>query len=132
MVSFSPLDTAQLAVFKSTYGLTNMAVTILGPYSGKLGNRSDRVAVEAPQYPDLPGDSYSWVIEDEVIYGNQDPWPATAHGAGFSLTRLEASGTGNDPGNWIAAPPTPGQQIRTAGHRPARCAWLGSTRMWAV
>jgi hypothetical protein len=91
------------------YGLTNTAVTILGPYSGKLGNRSDRVAIEAPQYPDLPGDGYSWVIEDEVIYGNQDPWPVTANGAGLSLTRIATASAGNDPGNWIAAPPTPGQ-----------------------
>ncbi len=29
---------------------------IFGPYSGKLGNRSDRVALEKPQYPDVPAD----------------------------------------------------------------------------
>ena len=60
---------------------------IFGPYSGKLGNRSDRVALEKPQYPDVPGGDYSWVIVDEVIYGNQSPWPSTGNGAGNSLQR---------------------------------------------
>ena len=95
--------------FRARYALAGSGAPILGPYSGKLGNRSDRVALEKPQYPDLPGEPYSWVIVDEVIYGNQTPWPAAANGAGFSLERTALSGSGDNPVNWKAAAPTPGQ-----------------------
>jgi hypothetical protein len=107
-VNFDPLDGAALNRFRTTYGLTNSAAAIFGPYAGKLGNRSDRVALEKPQYPDLPGDPYSWVILDEVIYGNQDPWPPTANGAGYALQRSTPTANGNTPASWFAAAPTPG------------------------
>jgi hypothetical protein len=71
------------------------------------------VSIEKPQYPDVPGDSYSWVIVDEVIYGNQMPWPVSANGAGASLQRLLMDGSGNNPANWTAAAPTPGQGTLT-------------------
>jgi hypothetical protein len=109
VVNFDPADSATLAAFRAAHGITNMALAIAGPYSGKLGNRSDRVALEKPQYPDFPDDlDYSWVIVDEVIYGNQDPWPAAALAGGASLQRLRVGDDGNDPKNWIAAVPTPG------------------------
>jgi hypothetical protein len=84
-------------------------VALLGPCSGRLANRSERVALEKPQYPDLPGEPYSWVIVDEVIYGNQQPWPEAANGGGDSLQRTGVSGAGNDPINWMAATPSPGR-----------------------
>jgi hypothetical protein len=108
LVNFDPATGTNLAHFRSRYGLTNPAVPILGPYSGKLGNRSDRLALERPQFPDLPGDDYSWVIVDEVIYGNQNPWPAAANAAGSALHRLAPGQSGNDPANWTAAAPSPG------------------------
>ncbi len=109
VVSFDPADPALLAAFRAEYGVTSPAVQIFGPYAGKLGNRSDRVALEKPQYPDLPGDPYSWVIVDEVIYGNQTPWPASANGGGHSLQRRSVISSGNNPVNWYAAAPTSGQ-----------------------
>ncbi|HEU0040189.1 MAG TPA: hypothetical protein VFR76_13050, partial [Verrucomicrobiae bacterium] len=109
LVNFDPADAAVLDAFRAKFGVTNPAVQIFGPYSGKLGNRSDRVAVEKPQYPDFPGGSYSWVIVDEVIYGNQTPWPASANGVGNSLQRTVLNGCGNNPANWFAAPPTAGR-----------------------
>jgi len=114
LVNFGTTDTTNSNAFRNAYGITGPGTTFLGPYSGKLGNRSDRVALEKPQYPDLPGDPYSWVIVDEVIYGNQDPWPARANGAGNALQRLSVSQSGNDPANWIAAAPSPGNG--TAGN----------------
>ena len=81
VVNFDPADAMALEAFRTKYGITNAEVQIFGPFSGKLGNRSDRVALEKRQYPDLPGDPYSWIIVDEVIYGNQSPWPASANGA---------------------------------------------------
>ena len=117
VVNFNPTDATASNAFRTAYGLTNPNLTFLGPYSGKLGNRSDRVALEKPQYPDLPGDPYSWVVMDEVIYGNQNPWPASANGAGNALARLALSQSGNDPANWIAAAPTPGAATGGNGDR---------------
>ncbi len=108
VVSFPPTDTATLAAFRTAQGLTNLSLPILGPYAGKLSNRSDRVALERPQLPDAVGDSYSWIIVDEVIYGNQTSWPASANGGGHSLQRLSASASGNNPANWFAVVATPG------------------------
>lgn len=108
VVNFMPTDTTSLAAFRSAHGITNLSLPILGPYAGKLGNRSDRVAIERPQVPDFVGDSYSWIIVDEVIYGNQSPWPATANGGSHSLQRLATVASGNDPANWFAANVTPG------------------------
>ena len=108
LVNFDPAVGTNLAWFRSLYGLTNPTVPILGPYSGKLGNRSDRLALERRQYPDLPGDPDSWVIVDEVIYGNQNPWPVAANAVGSALQRLAPGESGNDPTNWIAAAPGPG------------------------
>ena len=110
LVNFDPDNAVALNRFRARYALTGSGAPVLGPYSGKLDNRSDRVALEKPQYPDLPGEPYSWVIVDEVIYGNQTPWPDAANGAGFSLERTAISGSGNNPVNWKAAAPTPGQE----------------------
>jgi hypothetical protein len=108
LVNFDPADAIAVARFRQVYGLTNTVVTFLGPYAGKLSNRSDRLGLERPQAPDLPGDSYSWVILDEVIYGNQNPWPSAARIGGAALQRLAVAGNGNDPDNWSAVAPTPG------------------------
>jgi hypothetical protein len=69
LVSFNPTNAVLRTAFADSYGLSNRAVTILGPYEGQLNNRSDRVAVEKPQAATLSGDAPAWVIVDEVIYG---------------------------------------------------------------
>jgi hypothetical protein len=48
---------------------------------------------------------------DEMIYGNQTPWPATANGGSHSLQRLSSAASGNGPANWFAATATPGTTI---------------------
>jgi hypothetical protein len=108
VVSFDPADATTLATFKSQYAIPGEGVRILGPYTGKLSNRSDRVALERAQAPETAGEGYSWVIVDEVIYANQEPWPVEANGTGRSLSRLSFATAGNDPTNWTAAEPTPG------------------------
>jgi len=117
LVNFDPADSTASNAFRATYGLTNAGVRMFGPYGGHLGNRSDRVAIEKPQYPDLPGEPYSWVIVDEVIYGNQNPWPGTANGAGSALHRVSYTQSGNDSANWIASAPTPGVADAIAADR---------------
>jgi hypothetical protein len=108
VVNFSPTNAAQSNAFRATYAIAGN-LPMYGPYtSGKLANSSGRVAVEKPQAPDLPGDPISWVIVDEVIYGDQDPWPLAADGFGPSLHRQDMLRHGSDPANWQAATPTPG------------------------
>ncbi|HWN96303.1 MAG TPA: lamin tail domain-containing protein, partial [Methylomirabilota bacterium] len=90
VVNFNPVtNAAQLAAFKSAYGITNPDLLILGPYSGKLANNSDRLALEKPQHPDGTNTVVSWVIIDEVLYADQSPWPCGSDGSGNSLQRLD-------------------------------------------
>ena len=108
VVNFSPTNAAQSNAFRSAYGIAGN-VRMYGPYtSGKLANSSGRIALEKPQAPDLPGEPVSWVIVDEVIYGDQGPWPLAADGFGPSLHRQDMREHGSDPANWQAASPTPG------------------------
>ncbi len=110
IVSFDPLnDLAALAAFQSAYGSTS---TLVGPYSGKLDNGGESVELYRPDVPEtLPGPDMGLVpyyLADRVHYDDQDPWPANADGSGDSLQRKDLAAYGNDPVNWIAAPPTPG------------------------
>ena len=109
IVNFNPADAAALAIFLSTYGSDSASVPVFGPYQGKLNNRSDRVALEKPQFPDQADAPYSWVIVDEVIYSDQFPWPLSPDGNGLSLHRLSSVQSGNDPSTWKEAAPTPGR-----------------------
>jgi hypothetical protein len=109
VVNFDPAtNDTQLAAFKNLYGIVNPALRLFGPYAGKLANNSDRIALEKPQAPDLPGDTVSWIIVDEVLYADQSPWPCGADGSGNSFQRLPTSQHGSDPSNWTAEPPTAG------------------------
>jgi len=107
VVSFAPTDAGSSNAFAAAYGITN-SLRLFGPWSGKLGNRSDVISLEKPQEPDAVGDSYSWVLDDEVVYGNQAPWPTAAAGGGMTLQRIHMYQHGCDPANWSVAPPTPG------------------------
>lgn len=102
LVPFDPTNTVEVSTFLTAYGLTNDEVRLLGPYSGKLANRGERVALERPQAPDEPGNPVSWVIVDEVIYFDQAPWPAGTDASGYPLQRNLGWHSGNDPDNWKA------------------------------
>ena len=45
VVNFDPADTSALSQFETAYQLSPGTVRLFGPYGGKLGNRSDRVAL---------------------------------------------------------------------------------------
>jgi len=114
IVPFDPvMDATALARFKLDYGISVVltpGVNIFGPYEGNLSNAGERITLEKPEAPDLPNPEEPWVIVDEVLYGDYDPWPRTADGDGDALERAPTSAarSGNDPGNWRAASPSPG------------------------
>jgi hypothetical protein len=109
IVKFDPTSATALAAFKTAYGLTTIGGQIVGPTSGSLSNKGERLALERPQTPAVVTDPINWVIVDEVIYFNQAPWTDQANGTGLSLHRVASNRSGNDPTNWIAGPPSPGE-----------------------
>ena len=104
MVNFDPNTNAPTtAAFRAKYGV-GAAVPLYGPYSGKLGNSGDNVELKKPTTP-LPG-KVPYVLVDKVNYKDSAPWPRGADGLGLSLQRRDRNAYGNDPANWVAAPPT--------------------------
>ena len=91
---------------------------ILGPYDGRLNNAGERLELIMPGDIDELGKLY-YVRVDRVTYsdgthpedvpGAADLWPTESDGNGQSLTRKVASDYGNDPDNWIASAPSPGE-----------------------
>ncbi|HUT29503.1 MAG TPA: lamin tail domain-containing protein [Sedimentisphaerales bacterium] len=86
---------------------------------GSLSNGGEKIQLSMPG--DVDGDGVRQYIRiDRVNYSDGDhplefpeigidPWPSEADGNGKSLTRIVNSNYGNDPINWEAADPTPGQ-----------------------
>ena len=113
VVGFDPsTEASRLDGFIAAYGTGPLTpgVDIVGPWPGNLSNGGERVALKRPQGPDEAGEPVSWVVVDEVIYSDVAPWPLEADGLGSALQRIYADTehSGNDPGNWRAASPSPG------------------------
>lgn len=99
------------AVFRAKYSVP-ADVQILGPYAGRLANDGERLALDAPD--GFTAGMVPYVTIEEVRYNDDSPWPPAADGSGASLQRVSALAFGNDPINWLAATPTPGQFSPTA------------------
>ena len=109
IVKFAPeTEAAQLAAFKAWYGITNENLKIFGPYIGELGNSAQRMSLESSINAELGATGSGWVIIDEVLYGDREPWSQGADGYGASLQKRVAASNGLEPGNWTGAIPTPG------------------------
>ncbi len=110
VVSFDPVtDPASLAAFKAAYGVSG-ALTVLGPWTGKLGNTSESISLQKPDAVQLaphPDAGFvPFVLVEKISYASTAPWPANAAGTGLSLQRVSLTGYGNDPTNWFGANPT--------------------------
>jgi len=94
------------------------AEKILGPYDGRLSDAGESLELAMPGDADVSGGRY-YIRVDRVNYsdgshpedtpGSVDFWPAGADGGGQSLTRKVTADYGNDPDNWIASLPSPGE-----------------------
>lgn len=110
VTSFDPsVQTTKLAAFRAHYGI-GAEVRIIGGYTGKLDNGDDKIQLQRPDSP--PAENPTFVprlLEDEVQYDDDTPWPVSADGAGDSLTRMSPLSFGSDAESWSAATPTPGR-----------------------
>jgi len=90
----------------------------IGPYDGSLSNAGESLELSMPGDVDKEGVRY-YIRIDRVNYsdgshpencpGGVDLWPIEADGGGMSLTRKVPTDYGNDPENWLAATPSPGE-----------------------
>jgi hypothetical protein len=94
------------AAFRTKYGVPG-GVQILGPFSGSFQNGGENLSLQAPDSPNT--NLVPYVAVEEVRYNDKAPWPPAADGGGASLQRRSPLAFGNDPINWFAAAPTPGQ-----------------------
>ncbi|GAG89639.1 unnamed protein product [marine sediment metagenome] len=82
-------------------------VQILEWGGGKLSNGGDEILIGMPG--DIDGGVRQYIRIDSVEYDDNPPWPIEPDGTGPSLTRIFINAYANDPNNWQAALPTPGQ-----------------------
>jgi hypothetical protein len=115
LVNFDPADTATATLFRARYGLS-FGVPLFGPYSGKLSNAGDDVELQRPMI--LSTTNTGHVLLDKVDYQDDVPWPKAADGLGLSLHRANLAAYGDDPTNWVAAPPTAAAPRATTGTTP--------------
>ncbi|MHC4557334.1 MAG: lamin tail domain-containing protein [Planctomycetota bacterium] len=107
-----------LTAYLAKYGLPPSGELILGPYNGALNNSGEKLELSMPGDEDGSGTRY-YIRVDRVNYsdgshpqnepGSVDLWPTAADGGGASLGRIAPEHYGNDPKNWEATVPTPGQ-----------------------
>jgi hypothetical protein len=106
-----------LAIFNSRYAAPGETqIFVWG--AGRLDNGGEKVQISMPgdvnsegvrQYIRVDRISYSDGSHHDDFTGGVDPWPIGADGLGSSLNRLFPQHYGNDPDNWTAAPPSPGE-----------------------
>ncbi|MBI1841066.1 MAG: lamin tail domain-containing protein [Verrucomicrobia bacterium] len=108
-VNFNPVGNPEaLAAFRTAYGTPSQA-TLIGPYNGSLGNKSEAIALYQPDLAPTNAPA-PYVLADWVDYKDSAPWPVLADGFGAALLRKPLTAYGNDPASWIAAKPSPGYE----------------------
>jgi hypothetical protein len=97
-----------VAAFIAAHSRVPGGVQVLGPYTGKLNNGGEKIELAAPGDLDALGVRH-YIRIDRLVYDDEPPWPISADGGGYTLTREVPNGYGNDVANWAAASPTPGR-----------------------
>jgi len=112
VVPFSLGEPGKLDDFCDYYGISRHSVQILGGYDDVLDNGGERVQLQRPDEPPPAEPNFiPRLIEDEVRYDDDAPWPIDADGTGESLNRLSDDDWGNDPASWINATASPGMVL---------------------
>jgi hypothetical protein len=112
VVGFDPQANAgALSTFRSRYGV-DLVTPLLGPWQGHLDNGGGTIRLLKPGEPQvqtaLGNTTVPHILVEQVAYANAPPWPAGASGTGKSIVRREPNAFGDDPINWRAAAPSPG------------------------
>lgn len=97
------------AGFRAKYSIP-AEVQIVGPFFGVLQDSGERLELQRPDMPPTNG-PVPYIGIDQVRYNDKLPWPPAADGSGASLQRRIPGAYGNDPINWVAAIPTPGEDF---------------------
>lgn len=120
VVSFTPTNGPTLSNFRNTYNLGGTMPRIWGPFSGRLNNDNDRVALRKAEglATNELAVTGSYPLVDVVEYEDEVPWPRAADVLGYSLQRWDVTAFGDDPDNWIAARPTAAAPTVTSGTPP--------------
>ncbi len=128
VVPFDPADAVKVDAFRTHYEIGE-EIVLVGPYSDRLGDDGGRVTLRHPDSP--PADEptfYPRILEDELIYGDTDPWPTTPDGEGDSLNRVDADLWGHEVASWTAGDPTPGSvDLSTSSRHPGDANLDGTT-----
>jgi len=101
------------AAFDSTFSSIPDGLQVFEWGDGRLSNAGEKLQLSKPG--DQVEDTRYYIRVDRVNYSDgshpagEDPWPVEPDGDGKSLMRMEPDDYGNDPENWIAANPSPGQ-----------------------
>ena len=111
VISFNPADpdnAARVSAFGSAFGI-DASVRLVGGWSGRLADGGETVRLMGADQPP-PEDPTYWpaVVEDQVGYSSQAPWPSEAAGGGLALERTFADAWGDDAASWQAGLPSPG------------------------
>ncbi len=106
LVDFDPAaEEAAAASFRALYQVPS-GTRLLGSWSAgdSLGDASGTVRLRrrVPAPPEDPS-FVGLMVEDEVIYSSQAPWPDGASGTGLAIRRLGPLRQGSDPTSWMAA-----------------------------
>jgi hypothetical protein len=102
-----------LAAFDSAYSSVDDSVQIFEWGPGRLNNAGEKIQLSKPG--DLLEGTRYYIRVDRVNYSDgshpagEDLWPTEPDGTGKSLMRIVPADYGNDPDNWIAANPSPGE-----------------------
>jgi hypothetical protein len=114
IVSFDPNQPANVtraAAFRAHYGIDS-TVNLIGGFVGRLSDSFDRIQLQSPaQAPPADPANLSYYFEDEVLYDDAAPWPASADGTGTSLNRIAIERLGSNHRAWAVAVPTPGSHL---------------------